>query len=72
MMSSMSEQTVARRFQQDSTTTEFSPGRNSVQRFNTASQAWGYIIVGTCVLARTYTKTYLSPPFRLEDCKGPC
>lgn len=48
---------------------KLNPGRNRALEYSIATQALGLFLIGTCILVRVYAKVYLTPPFRLEDCK---
>lgn len=37
---------------------KLTPGRNGALEYSIATQALGYILVGTCILVRVYTKVY--------------
>lgn len=44
---------------------------NSLYKYYIACPVLSYILVGTTVLARVYTKAYIKPGFEIEDCKSP-
>ena len=43
-------------------------GRSNVYYYNVACQILSYVLVGTCMLARIYTKIFIKPRIGLEDC----
>ena len=44
---------------------------SELQKYNIACQVLIYVIVGTCMLARIYTKTIIRPGLLIEDCENP-
>ena len=43
---------------------------NTMHKYNVACQALCYFFVGASVLARLYTKVFIRPGLRMEDCKA--
>ena len=49
---------------------DFTIRHSTVQDYNIACQVLSYSLVGICMLARVYTRTFIKPRFQLEDCKS--
>ena len=50
-------------------TPDYVKAHNNLWQVNIACQALCIILVGSCVMARTYAKLFIKPGLKIEDCK---